>query len=104
MKPEVKTKWLAALRSGQYPQARGRLRSSDGYCCLGVLCDIVDPTQWNGRNEYGPDTKTGFPDFAVYEAAGLEIRVVNDTIERLAHMNDNGSTFPEIAAHIEAQL
>lgn len=47
MKKEVMEKWVAALRSGEYQQIDGRLRSfepdADGkysYCCLGVLCDL----------------------------------------------------------------
>ena len=40
MNKEVKEKWVSALRSREYQQARGRLRRKDGYCCLGVLCDI----------------------------------------------------------------
>lgn len=49
MKPEVKEKWLAALRSGEYPQSVGALRSDAGYCCLGVLCDLYrleNPSRW----------------------------------------------------------
>ena len=40
MNPEIKQKWLNALRSGEYPQGRNDLRNGDGFCCLGVLCDI----------------------------------------------------------------
>jgi hypothetical protein len=41
MKPEIKQKWIDALRSGKYKQGRGYLRTSrDEYCCLGVLCDL----------------------------------------------------------------
>lgn len=41
MNPEVKEKWLAALRSGNYAQGKGVLREGDGFCCLGVLCDVA---------------------------------------------------------------
>jgi len=47
MNPEVKKKWVNALRSGNYKQGKGRLvspcKNEDGryeYCCLGVLCDL----------------------------------------------------------------
>lgn len=41
MKKVVADKWVAALRSGEYDQGIGRLRShNDTYCRLGVLCDI----------------------------------------------------------------
>lgn len=43
MNPEIKAKWVAALRSGDYKQGTGVLRSEwDEYCCLGVLCDIAE--------------------------------------------------------------
>lgn len=41
MNPEIKEKWLEALRSGDYQQGTGRLKTIDGkFCCLGVLCDL----------------------------------------------------------------
>lgn len=41
MNPEVKDKWLTALRSGKYEQGKQRLQTADGkFCCLGVLCDL----------------------------------------------------------------
>jgi hypothetical protein len=44
MKPEIKEKWLAALKSGKYVQGQGVLQGKSGnaftHCCLGVLCDI----------------------------------------------------------------
>lgn len=66
MNPEIKAEWLAALRSGEYRQERGQLRSASiltedkyGYCCLGVLCDLfVKPGEgyWDdGDFFYGED-------------------------------------------------
>ena len=40
MNPEIKAKWLAALRSGEYEQTRNTLRNCKGFCCLGVLTDL----------------------------------------------------------------
>ncbi len=46
MKPEIKTKWVEALRSGKYVQGEGDLKSFDNYqnchvyCCLGVLTEL----------------------------------------------------------------
>ncbi len=40
MKSEIKTKWVEALRSGQYKQGKNRLRDGDCFCCLGVLTDL----------------------------------------------------------------
>lgn len=53
MNPEVKERWLSALRSGDYSQARGQLKNQLGYCCLGVLCDlhaVATGGAWNGVN------------------------------------------------------
>lgn len=42
MNPEIREKWVAALRSGDYTQGTDVLRSqNDEYCCLGVLCDVA---------------------------------------------------------------
>jgi hypothetical protein len=35
--------WVSALRSGKYKQTTGTLQDSNGYCCLGVACDIFIP-------------------------------------------------------------
>jgi len=44
MKPQIKEKWIAALRSGKYKQGHAVLKQTyddqDLYCCLGVLCDL----------------------------------------------------------------
>jgi hypothetical protein len=53
--PEVKAKWVAALRSGDYRQGRGALaaRLPDGveYCCLGVLMEIAAEAGVTDRSE-----------------------------------------------------
>lgn len=42
MNKELKTKWIAALRSGEYKQGTNVLRDEDNrFCCLGVLCDLM---------------------------------------------------------------
>jgi hypothetical protein len=55
MDPELKERWLKALRSGKYEQAKGALKQLDphdegseeyGYCCLGVICDITPEWNW----------------------------------------------------------
>lgn len=48
MNKVVKVKWLKALRSGKYKQAKGQLKDGNKFCCLGVLTDL-----W--RHEVKPD-------------------------------------------------
>lgn len=56
--PEIKTKLLKALRSGEYAQNKGALRDGNRYyCCLGVLCEIVhqerpDLGYWVGQEVF----------------------------------------------------
>lgn len=34
-------KWIDALTSGEYPQIKDALRTEDGFCCLGVACEVA---------------------------------------------------------------
>jgi hypothetical protein len=100
MNTEVKAKWLAALRDGSYRQAMGKLHASGGYCCLGVLCDLVDNTKWEdnpttGCKEY--DRKIYMPPQPLLEQVGLH----EDVTDRVSKMNDDGSSFAEIADYLE---
>lgn len=51
---EVLRLWVAALRSDEYKQGHGWLRTVGGsrYCCFGVLCDLAardGGQQWRQR-------------------------------------------------------
>jgi len=37
---------VAALRSGEFDQTGGYLKSNDSYCCLGVACEIMPGVTW----------------------------------------------------------
>lgn len=41
MNPEIRARWVAALRSGKYEQGTGRLYDGQKMCCLGMLCDVL---------------------------------------------------------------
>ena len=34
-------KWVDSLRSGNFKQSSNKLQSRNGYCCLGVACEIA---------------------------------------------------------------
>lgn len=38
--------WTTALRSGDYAQGTGALQKQGKFCCLGVICDVLDPEMW----------------------------------------------------------
>lgn len=102
----IKEKWIAALRSGEYTQAQNRLRIKNGdnsfsYCCLGVLCNIIDPDGWKDADCWLYDGKeqAGIPS-ALCGPYDISLRSQWD----LAEMNDNGKNFTEIADYIEKNL
>lgn len=43
MDKREKATWLRALRSGKYKQGQGSLKTSNGYCCLGVAFCVLQP-------------------------------------------------------------
>ena len=108
MKAEIKNRWVEALRSGEYKQGLGRLRSKEGrYCCLGVLCDLHAKdtgTEWRSCSD--------LPSFGYLGMSGAlpdEVEVWADAQldawreSKVIRLNDSGSSFTDIADFIEAQ-
>ena len=124
MKPEIKARWVAALRSGDYDQGQGRLHAKDAngissFCCLGVLCDlaekenilseIIEFPNSDGVAVIYDDDESWLPT-SVTEWSGLDHQgTFNDGLDHqefatLAYLNDNGATFDHIATVIEEYL
>lgn len=114
MNEAVKAQWVAALRSGEYKQVRGRLRTSDNaFCCLGVLCNLhaqAHPdiaaaqryaTEYMGSGDMPSPTVVRWA--ALPDQWGGNV-VIGGTAAELTTHNDYGRTFNEIADAIEAQL
>lgn len=132
MKTEVKRRWIEALRSGEYGQVKATLAvinedgSPIGYCCLGVLCDLVGEeagapsTIENGRIKWGmaadmppPSIReyAGLPEFSTYDysfSLDYDPRDTDPYDARgyrvglfLPELNDEGFTFDQIADIIE---
>ena len=107
MNEDMKKRWVEALRSGEYEQTRERLRGDDRHCCLGVLCDLVDPNRWEG--EHWGETEVGDLPDEVMEAVGLSSPdpiVKTDSGEFCLTMcnDEKEMSFEEIADAIEASL
>jgi hypothetical protein len=110
MDPDIKAKWVAALRSGAYRQTKGKMRDGTGaMCCLGVLCDVVDPKGWTsyyGDNPMSLDPQRSIPHrhMASYPAQDISAKagLSSRRSVQLSSLNDQGSTFAEIADVIEA--
>ena len=122
MNPRIKQRWLEALRSGEYKQTKENLQNSDGFCCLGVLCDLHAKergTNWvrktDGYELYG---ETQILPLSVQEWSGLNndigglvdfeyerYGVMYVKSESLPELNDTwNKNFNEIADLIETQL
>jgi len=122
MNPRIKQRWLDALRSGEYKQTTGNLRDINGFCCLGVLCDLQAQersTNWVKRNNsYGLYGEAQTLPLSVQEWAGLDndigglvdFEYEKDGVmyvksESLPEINDTwNKNFNEIADLIETQL
>lgn len=128
MNSQVKEKWIAALRSGEYQQGTCRLRSNRGFCCLGVLTDLyakehnenwnyVDAFSEQNTKEKGSwyfDQENQFLplrviDWAELENENPEVKIVDEfgnviQCDVLSYMNDMGKSFSIIADAIEKGL
>lgn len=127
MNAEIKTKWLEALRSGEYQQGREALLKvhsyGQRYCCLGVLCDLYRKETGRGRWEepdptlfdscsmpfvLGNESTHGLPLEEVRAWAELSSNSpkveFNGGLHPIDKINDDGASFEEIANLIETQL
>jgi len=107
MKPEIKKKWTEALKSGEYKQSSGFLQNQNGFCCLGVLCDLYAKENRIIWKEELLGHRTVLP-VEVMRWAGLDRNNPYIDLDRpysLAGLNDLGEhSFSQIAAIIETQL
>jgi len=119
MNQNIKQRWIAALRSGEYKQGDGYLAEfQDGsyhYCCLGVLYEIavadgvinssLSPMDDYDGNYGSSKSHSYLPDEVIDWA---ELRSNNPWIANssntLAGFNDSGASFEEIANIIERDL
>jgi hypothetical protein len=103
---ERQERWLQALESVEYEQTDGFLRDKDGFCCLGVACDVMDKNGWDGnpfryRNRNMNLPKEVMNYFGFYSESGLiKEETAGGDEKTLSGMNDNGKTFKEIAAFV----
>lgn len=89
MDKELKAKWVAALRSGEYKQGQGDYYDSamNAHCCLNVLALVANNGVLPARR------------ISIEKKAGDD-----GVLSTLTNMNDSGKSFAEIADYIEANL
>lgn len=106
MNPDIKAKWVAALRSGTFVQGKEHLkRESTGgatFCCLGVLCEVAGVALIKSITDYYTEDNpmSAYLGVKAMKAIGLS-PAEQDT---LARMNDEGTPFSVIADYIEVNL
>lgn len=120
MKPEIKQKWLNALRNGEYTQGRYQLRDdNNNFCCLGVLTDLYlkeTNQEWiEGEEQFAylapsqGGNNGGVLIQEVIEWAGLKLAnpelTTKNTEVVISDLNDYYNySFDQIADLIESQL
>ena len=115
LKPDIKKRWLVALRSKLYRQGRFALKSKSKrqryfrYCCLGVLCELhAEETIRLWQTVAYPDAEGA----QKYISSDIELGYTTlkwaslgkDQQQELAQMNDSGDSFAKIANYIEENL
>ena len=98
---------LDELESGIYEQATGRLRSDDGYCIGGVMCDLSGLGGWEHTKrgwEFQLDRDgamyVGNIPLVVANHYGMPIRFGRI----LSIKNDEGSSFRELCEYIRVRI
>ena len=101
---KAQERWLTALESGEYKQTRDLLRDDNGFCCLGVACDLSGLGTWTPvlrRDEHVFATEDRERSTTGLLPAVREwLSIASDGEGALADMNDDGKTFAEIAKWI----
>ncbi len=96
MKRELKTKALAALRSGEYKQNHRTIGSGKYLCCIGVIGTVAGLQP--------PLNESGSAQWTTGNTADT-VGLTRDQRTRLIEMNDNArDSFPVIADWIEANI
>jgi hypothetical protein len=123
MNKEIKQEWVKALRSGEYEQGRNQLKTKNGkFCCLGVLCDLYSKKNNVPWSTESSSIHKNFQHYTIHGAlenlpdqvkawAGLQESdpVVKHkdpfpTHVHLSYINDQGTSFAEIANIIEEEF
>lgn len=104
-------KWVKALRSGEYKQGHHVLFRNDfqscEYCCIGIAGIVagVKESRMLNKNLFGTQSHNDVQSFKIPK----ELRTIENAGRYqlpllISRMNDNGSSFIEIADWIEANV
>ena len=83
--------WVEALRSGNYAQTRGSLKSANGFCCLGVACNVYLETEAPAINDKWVADESGAWFF--YHTEGRNNGVLPDVVRDWLGLRRNNGRF-----------
>ncbi len=114
--------WVKALESGKFSQTKNELRDHQGYCCLGVACELAAEAGIIGKAKHWLDDDDNDHFSYAGESLGLPPKVQRwlgladrfgkfkdegagwDVDESLTNLNDDKNyTFKKIAALIKTE-
>ncbi len=104
-------RWVKALRSKKFKQAKHALTNGEGHCCMGVLCELEGLPRKNTSRTTDFDFSYKFP---IKEAGRFYqgatppsgwLGLTNIEIDDLSELNDNkGWSFTAIATWIKKNI
>lgn len=108
MNKRIKKLWVSALRSGEYKQTGGVLKSAGKprFCCLGVLCEVYREAEGKGRwrgSKFSSHRGNLLPP-VVQRWAGISVADPKLGVTCASDLNDAGKSFNYIADRIEKYL
>lgn len=118
MNKEIKELWVQALRSGEYVQGTGFLNKDGRFCCLGVLCEVLDKSKLMDIYKEAPNNSSFVSyrfivngESSLWTSSSLpnnarnKARLSMYAVGELVRMNDfEDADFDQIADYIENNL
>lgn len=104
--PELKAKWVAALRSGKYRKTRSALHEITNkrctYCALGLLCHVAG---LKAKRSGLSDRLYGYGKMGAAFSLPDEIQLHPDAVRDIVMMNDmRNDPFRKIADFVERHV
>lgn len=108
-------KWMVALKSGEFSQAKGQLKDGDSYCCLGVACELyrreTSQGDWEENTFRLGGTHEELPPHEIADYFGwneykgkYSLEIGDMKPSTIPVLNDEGISFTEIATAFEEQV
>lgn len=106
---KTQKKWLKGLRSDEYEQGGGQMRSPLSHdntylhCCLGVECDIEygDKVFTDAGDVRDPSNRMRFHTITLPDELLAKLKLHKEDCHYLATFNDDGASFLDIADVLE---